>query len=38
VDVPNGADAWEVRKAVMNAMNGHIVGKAVYMGLFRRPQ
>ena len=38
VDVPNGADAWDVRKAVMNAMNGHIVGKAVYMGLFRRPQ
>lgn len=38
LDVPNGTDAWEVRKAVMNAMNGHIVGKAVYMGLFKRPQ
>jgi Raf kinase inhibitor-like YbhB/YbcL family protein len=38
LDVPNGADAWDVRKAVMNAMNGHIIGKAVYMGLFRRPQ
>jgi Raf kinase inhibitor-like YbhB/YbcL family protein len=38
LDVPNGTDAWEVRKAVMNAMNGHVIGKAVYMGLFRRPQ
>jgi Raf kinase inhibitor-like YbhB/YbcL family protein len=38
IDVPNGTDAWEVRKAVMNAMNGHIIGKAVYMGLFKRPQ
>ena len=38
LDVPNGTDAWDVRKAVMNAMNGHIVGKAVYMGLFKRPQ
>ena len=38
LDVPNGTDAWDVRKAVMNAMNGHIIGKAVYMGLFRRPQ
>ncbi len=38
LDVPNGADAWEVRKAVMAAMNGHILGKAAYMGFFRRPQ
>ena len=38
LDVPNGSDAWEVRKAVMNAMNGHVIGKAVYMGMFRRPQ
>ena len=38
LDVPNGTDAWDVRKAVMNAMNGHIIGKAVYVGLFRRPQ
>jgi Raf kinase inhibitor-like YbhB/YbcL family protein len=37
IDVPNGTDAWVVRKAVMDAMNGHIVGKAVYVGLFRRP-
>jgi Raf kinase inhibitor-like YbhB/YbcL family protein len=38
LDVPNGTDAWDVRKAVMAAMNGHVVGKAVYMGMFRRPQ
>lgn len=37
VDVPVQTDAWEARKAVMAAMNGHIVGKAVYVGLFRRP-
>jgi Raf kinase inhibitor-like YbhB/YbcL family protein len=33
-----GADAWETRAAVMKAMQGHILGKAVYGGLFRRPQ
>ncbi|MBI3263613.1 MAG: YbhB/YbcL family Raf kinase inhibitor-like protein [Acidobacteria bacterium] len=38
VDVPTQTDAWEARKAVMTAMNGHIIGKAVYLGLFRRPQ
>lgn len=38
LDVPPAPDAWESRKAVMSAMNGHIIGKAVYMGLFRRPQ
>ena len=38
LDVPVGADAFETRAAVMKAMQGHIVGKAVYMGLFRRPQ
>ena len=38
IDVPNGTDAWDVRKAVMAAMNGHVIGKAVYMGMFRRPQ
>jgi phosphatidylethanolamine-binding protein (PEBP) family uncharacterized protein len=38
LDVPAGTDAWESRKAVMAAMNGHILGKAVYVGLFRRPQ
>ena len=38
LDVPNGTDAWDVRKAVMSAMNGHVIGKAVYVGMFRRPQ
>jgi Raf kinase inhibitor-like YbhB/YbcL family protein len=38
VDLPAGADAWATRTAVYNAMQGHILGKAVYVGLFRRPQ
>ena len=38
LDVPNGTDAWDVRKAVTNAMSGHVLGKAVYVGMFRRPQ
>ena len=38
LDVPAGADAWASRTAVYNAMQGHILGKAVYVGLFRRPQ
>jgi Raf kinase inhibitor-like YbhB/YbcL family protein len=38
VDLPAGADAWETRSAVWKAMEGHILGKAVYVGLFRRPQ
>ena len=38
LDVPPGADAWASRTAVYNAMQGHILGKAVYVGLFRRPQ
>jgi Raf kinase inhibitor-like YbhB/YbcL family protein len=38
VDVPAAADAFETRTAVMKAMQGHIIGKAVYMGLFKRPQ
>jgi len=38
VDLPAGADAWETRTAVWKAMDGHILGKAVYVGLFRRPQ
>ena len=32
------ADAFETRANVMSAMQGHILGKAVYGGLFRRPQ
>lgn len=38
IDVPPGADAWATRTAVFNAMQGHILGKAVYVGLFKRPQ
>ena len=38
LDVTAGADAFETRVNVMKAMQGHILGKAVYVGLFRRPQ
>jgi Raf kinase inhibitor-like YbhB/YbcL family protein len=38
LDVKPGADAWETRAAIYKAMQGHILGKAVYVGLFRRPQ
>ena len=37
LDIPPGGDAFETRKKVMDAMQGHILGKAVYVGLFRRP-
>ena len=38
IDVRPAADAFETRTNVMKAIQGHIVGKAVYGGLFRRPQ
>jgi Raf kinase inhibitor-like YbhB/YbcL family protein len=38
LDVKPSADAFETRANVMKAIQGHIVGKAVYGGLFRRPQ
>jgi hypothetical protein len=38
VDVPAGEDAWATRTAVWTAMEGHVLGKAVYVGLFRRPE
>ena len=38
LDVTVTADAFETRTAVMKAAQGHILGKAVYVGLFRRPQ
>jgi hypothetical protein len=38
VDVAATADAFETRANVMKAIQGHILGKAVYMGLFKRPQ
>jgi Raf kinase inhibitor-like YbhB/YbcL family protein len=30
-------DAFETRVKVMEAVQGHVLGKAVYLGLFRRP-
>jgi Raf kinase inhibitor-like YbhB/YbcL family protein len=38
IDVQPTADAFETRANVMRAMQGHVLGKAVYGGLFRRPQ
>jgi len=38
LDVRPTADAFETRANVMKAVQGHILGKAVYGGLFRRPQ
>ena len=38
LDVPAGGDAFEARAAVFKALQGHVLGKAVYMGLFRRPR
>ena len=32
------ADAFETRKKVMDAMQGHVLGKALIVGLFKRPQ
>jgi hypothetical protein len=32
------ADAFETRADVMKAIQGHILGKAVYGGLFKRTQ
>jgi len=38
LDVRPTPDAFETRANVMKAMQGHVLGKAVYGGLFRRPQ
>lgn len=38
LDVQPTADAFETRANVMKAMQGHILGKAVYGGLFKRPR
>ena len=38
LDVQPAADAFETRANVVKAMQGHILGKAVYGGLFRRPR
>jgi Raf kinase inhibitor-like YbhB/YbcL family protein len=38
LEVQPAADAFETRANVFKAMQGHILGKAVYGGLFKRPQ
>ena len=38
IDVQPTSDAFETRANVFKAMQGHVLGKAVYGGLFRRPQ
>jgi hypothetical protein len=38
MDVQPGEDAFETRTRVLAAMNGHVLGKSVYGGLFKRPQ
>jgi Raf kinase inhibitor-like YbhB/YbcL family protein len=38
LDVQPGADAFETRAVIMKAIQGHILAKAVYGGLFKRPQ
>jgi Raf kinase inhibitor-like YbhB/YbcL family protein len=38
VDVQAGTDPFETRANILKAIQGHILGKAVYMGLFHRPQ
>lgn len=38
LEVRPTADAFETRANVMKAIQGHILGKAVYGGLFRRPR
>src|SRR5579864_7098960 len=38
LEVQPAADAFDTRANVLKAMQGHILAKAVYGGLFRRPQ
>jgi Raf kinase inhibitor-like YbhB/YbcL family protein len=38
IDVQPTADAFETRANVIKAIQGHILAKAVYGGLFKRPQ
>jgi Raf kinase inhibitor-like YbhB/YbcL family protein len=37
IDVPSGGEPFETRTKVLQAMQGHVLGKAVYVGLFKRP-
>ena len=38
VDVKPSSDAFATRADVIKAIQGHILGKAVYTGLFKRPE
>src|SRR5437762_900028 len=38
LDVQPTADAFETRANVIKAIQGHILAKAIYGGLFKRPQ
>jgi Raf kinase inhibitor-like YbhB/YbcL family protein len=38
VDAQPGSDPFETRANVMKAIQGHVLGKAVYLGFFHRPQ
>lgn len=38
IDVEPSEDAFATREKVMEAMQGHVIGKAVYMGRFNRPE
>ena len=38
LDVQPTTDAFETRASVMKAVQGHVLGKAVYGGLFKRPK
>ncbi len=38
IDVQPGTAAFDTRSQSLKAIQGHILGKAVYMGLFHRPQ
>jgi Raf kinase inhibitor-like YbhB/YbcL family protein len=37
LNIANGTDPFDTRAKVLAAMQGHVVGKAVYLGLFKRP-
>jgi len=38
LDVTPRADAFETRQVIMQAIDGHVLGRAAYTGRFRRPQ
>ena len=38
IDVQPGTDPFETRAEIMKAIQGHILEKSVYVGLFHRPQ